>query len=31
MWRKMWLNAPFDNLKRNIRKRLRATIKPKRS
>jgi FkbM family methyltransferase len=31
MWRKMWLNAPFDNLRRNIQNRLRGTIKPGRS
>jgi len=31
MWRKIWLNAPFDNLRRIIKKRLRETIKPMRS
>jgi FkbM family methyltransferase len=31
MWRKMWLNTPFDNLKRNIRNRLRTMLKHKSS
>jgi hypothetical protein len=31
MWRKMWLNMPFDNLKRNIRNRLRTMLKHKSS